>query len=108
MPLLAPAPRSRCRNTCGRLLPYPKVIWFGLAFVCLLALGSPATFAQDTSDDDVIRVSTDLLLFPVRIRDKRGQAVTGLTEQDLSLKDDDRVTTGLYFSPGADRVALAR
>jgi Ca-activated chloride channel homolog len=58
------------------------------------------------SDDDVIRVSTDLLLFPVRIRDKRGQAVPGLTEADLSLKDQDKVTSGLYFLPGADRVAL--
>jgi VWFA-related protein len=28
------------------------------------------------------------------------------TEQDLTLSDQDRVTTGLYFSPGADRVAL--
>ena len=42
----------------------------------------------------------------MRIRDKKGQAVAGLTEQDLLLKDQDQVTTGLYFSPGADRVAL--
>ena len=63
--------------------------------------------AQQTGDDeDVIRVNTDLLLFPVRIRDKKGLAVPGLTEQDLSLKDEDQVTTGLYFAPGADRVAL--
>jgi Ca-activated chloride channel homolog len=63
--------------------------------------------AQQTADDeDVIRVNTDLLLFPVRIRDKKGQAIAGLTEQDLTLKDQDQVTTGLYFSPGADRVAL--
>lgn len=63
--------------------------------------------AQETGDDeDVIRVNTDLLLFPVRIRDKKGLAVPGLTEQDLSLKDEDQVTTGLYFTPGADRVAL--
>jgi len=32
--------------------------------------------------------------------------VPGLSERDLSLKDDDHITTGLYFSPGADRVAL--
>jgi Ca-activated chloride channel family protein len=61
---------------------------------------------EPKNDDDVVRVNTDLLLFPVRIRDKKGQAVAGLTEQDLSLKDQDQVTTGLYFSPGADRVAL--
>jgi hypothetical protein len=54
----------------------------------------------------VVRVNTDLLLFPVRIRDKKGQAVTGLSDQDLLLKDQDGVTTGVYFSPGADRVTL--
>lgn len=57
-------------------------------------------------DEDVVRVSTDLLLFPVRIRDKRGGAVPGLTEADLALKDPDKVTSGLYFLPGADHVAL--
>ena len=77
-------------------------------FVCLSVAASFTTaVAQQTGDDeDVIRVNTDLLLFPVRIRDKKGQAVAGLTEQDLSLKDEDQATTGLYFAPGADRVAL--
>jgi hypothetical protein len=75
--------------------------------VCLCISTPLAVFAQQTvDDDDVIRVSTDLLLFPVRIRNKKGQAVAGLTDQDLLLKDQDQVTTGLYFSPGADRVAL--
>lgn len=73
----------------------------------LVCLFSTTAIAQDTVDeDDVVRVSTDLLLFPVRIRDKRGQAVPGLTEQDLILKDEDKATAGVYFSPGADRVAL--
>ncbi len=61
---------------------------------------------ESINDDDVIRTSTELLLFPIRIRDKRGHAVRGLKESDLSLKDKDRITTGMYFSPGADRVAL--
>jgi VWFA-related protein len=75
--------------------------------VCLFAVQSTTALAQEpTDDDDVIRVNTDLLLFPVRIRDKKGHAIAGLTEQDLSLKDQDQVTTGLYFTPGADRVAL--
>lgn len=75
-----------------------------LTAIGLLLFASLAT-AQETQPDDVVRVSTDLLLFPVRIRAKRGQ-VPGLSERDLSLKDDDHITTGLYFSPGADRVAL--
>ena len=68
--------------------------------------GVNLALAQTTDEDEVVRVTTDLLLFPVRIRDKRGQAVAGLTDQDLLLKDPDQATSGVYFSPGADRVAL--
>lgn len=80
-------------------------------FSCTLltiAASLPAkSLAQDTSaDDDVISVRTDLLLFPIRIRDKRGQVVKGLGQSDLALKDKDQVTAGLYFAPGADRVAI--
>lgn len=57
-------------------------------------------------DGGIVRVDTDLLLFPVRVRDKKGLAVTGLTERDLSLKDADHATTALYFAAGADRVAM--
>jgi len=71
----------------------------------VLVAPNPA-FAQQNDEDEVVRVNTDLLLFPVRIRDKKGQAVAGLSDQDLLLKDQDKVTTGVYFSPGADRVAL--
>ena len=77
-----------------------------LLLVCLYVnVHSTAALAQQT-DDDVVRVNTDLLLFPVRVRDKKGKAVGGLTDQDLLLKDQEQVTTGIYFSPGADRVAL--
>ncbi len=74
--------------------------------ICLSASGG--VLAQDPPDDDtdVVRVNTDLLLFPIRIRDKKGQAVAGLTDQDLTLKDEEKVTTGVYFAPGADRVAM--
>lgn len=81
---------------------------FALAclLVCFCFPTQPAIAQQTGDEDDVVRVNTDLLLFPVRIRDKKGQAVAGLTEQDLTLKDDDKVTTGVYFAPGADRVAM--
>jgi len=82
----------------------PSAALFAL-LVCLLVAPSP-TAAQQSDEDEVVRVNTDLLLFPVRIRDKKGQAVAGLSGHDLLLKDEDNVTTGIYFSPGADRVAM--
>jgi Ca-activated chloride channel family protein len=81
-------------------------IILALLVVCLYGNVDPTLAQQTVDEDDVVRVSTDLLLFPIRIRDKKGLAVPGLTEQDLTLKDQDRVISGLYFSPGADRVAL--
>ena len=75
----------------------------------LLLLGYQAAtiFAQQEDDEDeVVRVNTELLLFPIRIRDKKGKPVTGLTEADVALKDQDQVVRSLYFSSGADRVAL--
>jgi Ca-activated chloride channel homolog len=84
-----------------------------IALACIIVCFCFSTYnvtvnAQDPpeADDDVIRVNTELLLFPIRIRDKKGQAIAGLTEQDLTIKDQDKVTTGLYFAPGADRVAM--
>ena len=77
--------------------------------VALFLLGSQATttIAQQTIDEDeVLRVNTELLLFPIRIRDKKGQPVAGLTENDVALKDQDKVTTGIYFQAGTDRVAM--
>jgi Ca-activated chloride channel family protein len=84
------------------ILPSTALLWL---LVCLFVAPSPV-LAQQNDEDEVVRVNTDLLLFPVRIRDKKGQAVTGLSDQDLQLKDQDQVTTGVYFSRGADRVAL--
>ena len=66
----------------------------------------PLSVSAQNTDEDVVRVNTDLLLFPIRIKDKKGQTVPDFTERDLSLKDPDGVTSGLYFSAGVDRVAL--
>jgi Ca-activated chloride channel family protein len=99
-----PALRSFFRLTERLVLPR----WFALAFLLAsFCISAQVVIAQDVrDDDDVVRVNTDLLLFPIRIRDKKGRAVAGLTEQDLTLKDDEKITTGVYFAPGADRVAM--
>lgn len=99
-----PVFRAFFHLTEGLVLPRVSLVSL-LICLCFPALG--AVRAQDPPDDvEVVRVSTDLLLFPIRIRDKKGRAVAGLTEQDLTLKDEDKVTTGVYFAPGADRVAM--
>jgi Ca-activated chloride channel family protein len=78
------------------------------AAVALMAFGSIPQYAQEpsTGDDEVVKVNTDLLVYPIRVRDKRTDATNPLTERDLTLKDADHVTAGLYLYPGADRVAL--
>jgi len=73
----------------------------------LLVAVQPEAYAQNPqTDDDVVRVTTDLLLFPVRVRYERGQPVAGLTERDLSLRDNDHAINALHFSRGAERIAL--
>ncbi len=77
-----------------------------LILTCAFTSLTPASvFSQEVEADDVLRVSTDLLLFPIRVRDKTG-ASPSLVERDLVLQDKDQVTSGLYFSRGADRVAF--
>lgn len=104
---------SETRNKTLSTSDAVHLLWLrrslALFFCTLLAINALLpirSLAQAPAEEDVIRVSTDLLLFPIRIRDKRGQAVRGLTQSDLSLRDKDHVTSGLYFAPGADRVAL--
>jgi Ca-activated chloride channel homolog len=77
-----------------------------VAFLLLGYQAATIVAQQEGDEDEVVRFNTELLLFPIRIRDKKGKPVAGLTETDLTLKDQDQVVTGLYFSPGADRVAL--
>ena len=62
--------------------------------------------ADQVGDDDIVRVSTDLLIFPIRVKDSKGQAVAGLTEKDLRIDDKDRAISSLYLVEGVDRVAL--
>ena len=70
-----------------------------LLLLATLPLIAPAQTdpQKTTDDDDVVRVSTELLMFPIRVRDGKGQAVAGLTEKDLRLTDKDKATSGLYF-----------
>src|SRR5436190_5993733 len=76
----------------------PHISFVICTLLAVFVLQPVKLFAQDSrTEEDVVRVTTDLLLFPIRIKNKGGQAVPGLTENDLFLDDKDRVTTSLYF-----------
>jgi Ca-activated chloride channel homolog len=77
------------------------------ALITLVAFPTIHLQAQEPgTTDEVVKVNTDLFVIPIRVKDKRGQAASPLTERDLSLKDEDHVTAGLSLYHGADRVAL--
>ena len=61
--------------------------------VVLIAIYPDEIKAQEPTpdDDEVVKVNTDLLVYPIRVRDKRRPAAGSLTERDLTLKDDDLV-----------------
>jgi VWFA-related protein len=104
LPSVLPFSKSTsARAVC--LLPVANcalLLSFIVAIVCLVE-----TKAQEpNAADEVVRIDTHLVVFPIRVRDKRGQAVAGLTENDLTMKDEDNATTGLYLYRGADRVSL--
>jgi VWFA-related protein len=85
-------------HTCAALLSCTLAI--------LLFSANILKAQQPDQDDEVIRVDTHLVVFPIRVRGKSGQAVSGLTLNNLSLKDDDNATAGLYLYEGADRISL--
>ena len=78
-----------------------------ILFFCtlLVAWGSPLR-AQDVSDDEIVRVSTDLSVFPIRVRTRDRHQPAKITAENFQLKDADGVTTSFYFSVGAERVAI--
>jgi VWFA-related protein len=110
--MLSPAARSKTilSTEYAVFLCAFRLRWF--AVVCsAMGLALLACFqlqAQEpkTTDDEVIKVNTDLFVIPIRVKDRRGPAATAVTEQDLVLKDPDHVTAGLTLYHGADRVSL--
>src|SRR4030095_7059741 len=81
-----------------------------LSCLCALIALIPARInlkaQQQTNDDEVLRVSTNLLIFPIRVKDMRVPSPGALSERDLLIKDEDHATAGFYLYHGADRVAL--
>jgi Ca-activated chloride channel family protein len=84
--------------------PPPTVLRLILCVV-LVVLPIPI-LAQQPQDDEVIRVSTDLSVFPIRVRTRNRHLPGTITANNFQLKDTDGVTTSFYFAAGSERVAI--
>jgi VWFA-related protein len=56
-----------------------------------------------SSENDVIRVETDLVVCDVEVRDRQGNIVTGLTQSDFMVTDEGEVQHIGHFSLGNDQ-----
>jgi Ca-activated chloride channel family protein len=90
--------------TCSLSTVRALTLWFCVLLVSFLA--GQKTVAQKTNDDDVIRVSTDLSVYPIRVRSRDKHIPATVTADSFQLKDTDGITTSFYFSAGAERVAI--
>ncbi len=94
-------------------LPHPsaclpcgfRFLAFTLLFSATLA-HAQQTPAPVTNNDDVVRVSTDLVTVPVFVTDKSGRRFAGLTQTDFGLRHNGRPRPVAYLAAGSDRVAL--
>ncbi|MGH9902155.1 MAG: VWA domain-containing protein [Pyrinomonadaceae bacterium] len=96
-----------------RQLPRPRVartLPFILLAAAITALSPGAeTFAQSaetTSEEEVIRVETNLVTVPVFVTDGRGRRIAGLTKSAFGVRDEGASVEVAYFAAGTDRVAL--
>lgn len=63
----------------------------------------PSARPGDSSEDDTIRVETNLVVCDVQVRDRRGNTVTGLERSDFSVSEDGQLQDIQHFSLGNDR-----
>jgi Ca-activated chloride channel homolog len=95
------------------VLSMVRSVWLSrtvLPLLCTLLLIpsnlSSVAGQEPAGNEDILRVNTDLAVFPIRVKDGKGRAATSLTVRDFLVKDKDKVTSGLYFAAGAERLAL--
>src|ERR1044072_1917394 len=61
---------------------------FRSAFITIFALLFCFSVSAQNTDDDVIRIRTDLISFEATVTDAQGKPVSGLKSQDFKIFDD--------------------
>src|SRR5689334_1506950 len=87
-------------------LPTVRRLTLSICFLLGSLLSPFGVLAQKPEDDDVVRVTTDLSVYPIRVRRRDNHTPATVTVDSFQLKDTDGVSTSLYFSSGAERVAI--
>lgn len=73
--------------------------WFtSLSVLVLLGSINTAVNSQ-TTDENVIRVSTNLVILPVRVLDRHSQLITGLKQEQFHIYEDGVAQEIAYFEP---------
>ncbi len=60
-------------------------------FIGMAAAGGAAPPREENANEAAFRVSSELVLVPVTVTDRRGASVTGLTREEFTVLDDGRV-----------------
>jgi Ca-activated chloride channel family protein len=63
-------------------------------------------FSQESAEDEVERVRTDLVTIPAFVTDSKGRRVLGLSANDFEVRDEGSVVKIAFFATGTDNVAL--
>ncbi|HYP54463.1 MAG TPA: hypothetical protein VEQ42_13020, partial [Pyrinomonadaceae bacterium] len=94
----APSPRRAATPRAARRV---------LLAACFALAFSAETFAQqETNDEEVVRVETNLVAVPVYVTDSSGRRVRDLTREDFSVSVEGRPVEVSHFAAGTERVAL--
>lgn len=106
---------SKRMRISRRLVPVAATYIFAIvpiffaatSLVSLAAAGSITVSAQnqkptDVADDEVVRVDTTLVILPVRVRDRHGKFLLGLTQEQFHLYEDGVGQEIAYFEPPGD------
>lgn len=85
-----------------------RFIYIAIIINSLVYFGYNNAIAQEipSSNEEVIKVRTNLVTVTAHVTDERARHVTGLTRDDFMIRDKGRVVQIDYFAVGTDRVAL--